>query len=124
METPFRMMILGASGCGKTHYMLKMLEEEYKGHFEYVFIVCPTFKYNTTCHEWKYIKDPDIFTVGFSHDEVEYYLQIITEFAEGTNSLIILDDCAQSKAVKNRTSELVNLAFSGRHMGVSIIVIT
>ena len=41
-----------------------------------------------------------------------------------TNSLIILDGCAQSKDVKNRTSEIVNLAFSGRHDGISTIIIT
>ena len=41
-----------------------------------------------------------------------------------TNSLIILDDCAQSKDVKNRTSEIVNLAFSGRHDGISTIIFT
>ena len=33
-------------------------------------------------------------------------------FLEGTNSLIILDDCAASKDVKERTGELVKLGFS------------
>ena len=42
----------------------------------------------------------------------------------GTNSLIILDDCASGKCVKNRTSELVKLAFSARHFNLSTIVIT
>ena len=43
---------------------------------------------------------------------------------KGTNSLIILDDCASSQSVKNRTSELVKLGFSARHYGFSTIVIT
>ena len=38
--------------------------------------------------------------------------------------LIILDDCASSQAVKNRTSELVKLGFSARHYSLSTIVIT
>ena len=42
---------------------------------------------------------------------------------EGTNSLIILDDCAASRDVKKRTNELVNLAFSVRHNGLSVWVI-
>ena len=41
-----------------------------------------------------------------------------------TNSLIILDDCASSQDVKNRTGEIVKLAFSARHYGLSTIVIT
>ena len=36
----------------------------------------------------------------------------------------MLDDCASSQSVKNRTSELVKLAFHGRHVGLSTIVIT
>jgi len=45
-------------------------------------------------------------------------------FFKGTNTLIILDDCAASKDVKGRTGELVNLAFSARHIGISVWVLT
>ena len=55
---------------------------------------------------------------------VEYNLRQVTNYAEGTNILIILDDRACSQAVKNRTSELVKLGFSARHYGLSTIVIT
>ena len=55
---------------------------------------------------------------------VDYYLRQLAWVAEDTNSLIILDDCASSQAVKNRTSELVKLGFSARHYGLSTIVIT
>ena len=55
---------------------------------------------------------------------VFFYTPCIAAYAKNTNSLIILDDCAASKDVKNRTSELVNLAFLGRHIGLSTIVIT
>ena len=36
----------------------------------------------------------------------------------------MLDDCASGSDVKNRTSELVRLAFSARHYGLSVVVIT
>ena len=45
-ETPFHMLIVGMTACRKTHYLLKILEENFKGHFDYV--------------EWKFIKDPDV----------------------------------------------------------------
>ena len=38
--------------------------------------------------------------------------------------MIILDDCASSKDVKKRTNELVKLAFSARHSGISVWVLT
>jgi len=43
---------------------------------------------------------------------------------EGTNTLIILDDCASSKDVKGRTGELVKLGFSAWHSGISLWVLT
>jgi len=57
------------------------------------------------------------------HD-VEKWLKLVRWLFEGTNMLIILDDCAASKDVKGHTGKLVNLAFSARHMGISVWVLT
>ena len=57
------------------------------------------------------------------HD-VERWLKLVRWLSEGTNTLIILDDCAASKDVKGRTGELVNLTFSARHLGISVWVLT
>ena len=124
LQTPFHMLIVGMTACGKTHYLLKTLEENFKKHFDYVFFVCPTFLENKTYLEWKFLKDPDVFGVPCDHDDVESYLENIVKFVKGTNSLIILDDCASTQSVKNRTSEMIKLAFHGRHIGLSTIVIT
>jgi len=51
-------------------------------------------------------------------------LKIVRWIFVGANTLIILDDCAASKDVKGCTGELVNLAFSARHMGISVWVLT
>ena len=51
-------------------------------------------------------------------------MKIVRFVFEGTNTLIILDDCAASKDVKGRTGELVHLAFSARHIGISVWVLT
>jgi len=51
-------------------------------------------------------------------------LKLVRRLSEGTNTLIILNDCAASKDVKGHTGELVNLAFSARHMGISVWVLT
>ena len=52
------------------------------------------------------------------------YLEFARIFFSGTNTLIILDDCAVSKDLKNRTNKFINLAFSGRHAGLSVWVLT
>ena len=35
-----------------------------------------------------------------------------------------MDDCAVTQDIKKRTSEFINLAFSGRHHGISVWVLT
>ena len=124
LQTPFHMLIVGMTAYGKTHYLLKMLEENFKGYFNYVFFVCPTFSKNKTYLDWKFLKDDDVIAIPCDHDDVESYLENIVNFAKGTNSLIVLDDCASSQTVKNRTRELVKLAFHGRHDELCTIVIT
>ena len=84
----------------------------------------PNVRRQQNLQDWKYLKDPDVFAIACDHDKVENTLQEIVKFAKNTNSLVILDDCAASQSVKNRTSELVKLAFHGRHIGLSTIVIT
>ena len=124
MESPFNMIIVGMTNCGKTLYLLNMLENEYKNHFDYIVLVCPTLSWNKTYLDWRYINDTDVIPMECEHDNVDKFLHIISEIYEGTNTLIILDDCASGQDVKNRTSELVKLAFSARHYGLSTIVIT
>ena len=101
-----------------------MLEKDYLNHFEYIFLVCPTFEDNKTYRSWKYESDEDYIVIPCDQDHVEYWLKYVTQHYKGTNSLIILDDCASSSSMKCRTSELVRLGFSARHYGFSTIVIT
>ena len=59
-----------------------------------------------------------------NQDQVEIFLKYVINIFRGTNSLIILDDCASGYYVKRRSSEIVDLAFSARHFGFSTIIIT
>ena len=121
---PFNMIIVGMTACGKTKYLLDTLEQNYMCHFEYIFLLCPTFKHNNTYRLWRYESDEDYLVIPCDQDHVDDWLKYIVQTYKGTNSLIILDDCASSKGVKGRTSELVKLGFAARHYGFSTIVIT
>ena len=123
-SAPFNTIIFGMTACGKTNYLLEMLGKEYNGHFDYIFLICPTFEWNKTYEKWKYDKDEDYIAIPCDLDDVEFYLKFVVDYASGTNSLIILDDCTSGKCVKNRTSELVKLAFSARYFNLRTIVIT
>ena len=124
VETPFNMIIVGMTNCGKTYYLLEMIENDYFRHFDYIFLICPTFNWNKTYQKWFYKDSERFYPIPSDQNSVEDFLKFIMENFKGTNSLIILDDCAGSEAVKSRVSELVKLAFSARHYGFSTVVIT
>ena len=75
LDTPFHMIIAGMTACGKTHYLLKMLEENFKGHFDFIYIVYPTLRENETHRNWEFLGDPDVFTIPCEHDDVEDTLE-------------------------------------------------
>ena len=56
--------------------------------------------------------------------EIEELLHLSAVLFSGMNTLIILDDCAVSKDLKNRSNKFIELAFSGRHKGLSVWVLT
>ncbi len=117
-------MIVGMTGCGKTYYLLNMLARDYMRHFDYIFFICPTYFWNHTYQNWEYKDSAKFYPIPCDQNSVDDFLKYIVNNFKGTNSLIILDDCAASQTVKNRVSELVKLAFSARHYGLSTIVIT
>ena len=86
-------------------------------------LLCPTFVKNQT-YEGFVDRDPHIFVIACPQHEIETELLVASYFFAGTNTLFILDDCAASKDVKGRTSQLVNLGFSARHDGISVWVLT
>ena len=69
-------------------------------------------------------KDRRMFVIECEQHEVEDWLNLVKFFFAGTNTLIILDDCAASKDVKRRTCAVANRGFSGRHIGISVWVVT
>jgi len=42
------MLISGITGCGKTHFVLDLIQQEYRNKFDYIVILCSTFMYNKT----------------------------------------------------------------------------
>ena len=65
-------------------------------------------------------RDPCLDVIICEQHHVETWLKLASFAFEGTNTLIVLDDCAASKDVKGQTGELVKLGFSACHTGISV----
>lgn len=126
LEPPFNLIVSGITNCGKTHFVLDLLETVFRKKFDYIVIFCPTFQVNKT-YERPFIKNnPNVIVLHPKavSDDLESMLTICVEAYSGKNTLFLIDDCANQKSIKKKASELTNLAFSGRHHGISVWFIT
>ena len=48
LKFPHSAMFVGVMACGKTEFLLPLLETIYKNHFEFIMILCPTISDNKT----------------------------------------------------------------------------
>ena len=125
-KIPFNMIITGPTNCGKTKYLIDQLRGPFRKVFEYIVLICPTYAKNRTYRGFAegdkrfFILSPD----SSNSEEIDLLLITVSDLFSGTNTLLILDDCAVSKDLKNRSNKFIDLAFSGRHDGLSVWVVT
>ena len=120
---PFNALIVGPTNSGKTHFLVNQLRGPFNGKFDYIVLICRTFAYNRTLYRFGE-RDLQLYVIICKQHHVEAWLKLASFAFEGTKTLIILDDCAASKDVKERTGELVELSFSARHTGISVWILT
>ena len=118
-RTAHSAVVCGQTGCGKTVFILDLLEGPYRGFFRHIVVLCPTIQYNKTCqlctwiwtHPKAYALDPG--------ERLYDYLRAFNSVFMGEPTLYIIDDCSATKALTNRKDVLSELAFSGRSIRVS-----
>ena len=118
---PFNALIVGPTNSGKTQFLVNQLCGPFNGKFDYIVLICPTFAFNRTLYLFAE-RDPRLYVIICEQHHVKAWLKVASFCFEGTNTLIIFDDCSASKGVKGRTGKLVKLAFSARHFGISVWV--
>ena len=120
---PFNALIVGPTNSGRTQFLVYQLRGPFKGKFDYIVLISPTFAYNKTLYRFTE-RDLRLYVIICGQHQVEIWLKVASYYFEGENTLIVFDDCAASKDVKGRTGELVKLGFSARHTGISVWVLT
>ena len=125
LDPPFNMLVNGMTGCGKTYFVLDLLENEFRNKFDYIIIICPTFVYNKTYHRKFIFNDPCIMPAIIQDRLNEVLEKLIDVYKNKTEqTLIIIDDCANLNDAKIKATALTKLAFHGRHVNISTWILT
>jgi len=134
---PHTAIITGRTGCGKTQFALDLLEGPFRGALDYIFILCPTVRDNLSYRNRPWIwADPHIAIIDptdtgvpvsssvAGRDRLHDWIRGLSKAFRGDAVLFLLDDVSATKSIKLKHNALSELAFSGRHRGHSLWLLT
>jgi hypothetical protein len=115
-------IICGNTNCGKTKFVLDLLEGVYHKTFDNIVIICPTFNDNKTYQEREWVKKMCVnINPGNNFNEV---LDKEWKKNKNTKTLYIIDDCVNYKDTNKEKSVLPKLVMEGRHTLQSVWILT
>ena len=107
----------------KTHLAFSLLENEYRNHFNFIVIICPTLRYNSTYKSRGWVwNDPDVIPTE-PGNRLYYLIEKISNLA-GSTTLFLIDDIIANETLDKCRQPLLELAILGRHRGLSLWLLT
>ena len=123
MKEPHTALFVAPTGVGKTHPALNLLESEYRDHFNFIVIICPTLEHNETYKSRGWVwNDPDVIPIE-SDINLYYLIEKIRKLA-GSKTLFLIDDIIADEDLDKHRQPLLKLAISGRHRQHSLWLLT
>ena len=107
-------LFIAPTGVGKTHLALSLLETEYIYHFDFIVIICPTLRYNSTYKSRSWVwNDPDVIPIE-PVNQLYYLIEKISDLSAGSATLFLIDDIIADETLDKHHQPLLELAISGR----------
>ena len=104
-------MFVGVTACGKTEFLLQLLETEYKNHFEFIAILCPPVSNNKTYLSRKWIlDDKNVVIVRDMDGKLKEWIKLFKNMLKGYQTLFIIDDCSAEGEINKKRDALSELA--------------
>ena len=98
---------------------LDLLESEYRHHFDFIIIICPTLAHNKTYKSRGWVwNDPEVIPIE-PGNQLYYLIEKISNLLAGSKTLFLIDDIIADETLDKCRQPLLELAISGRHRGHS-----
>ena len=126
MKEPHSALFIAPAGVGKTHLALSLLENEYRNHFDFIVIICPTLRYSSlhTSLEVGFGMILMLFLYIEPGNQLYYLIEKISNLLAGSVTLFLINDIIADEALDKRRQPLLELAISGRHRQHSLWLLT
>ena len=124
MKEPHTALFVAPTGVGKTHLALSLLENAYRDHFNFIVIICPTLRYNSTYKSRGWVwNDPEVI-----HEEpgnqLYYLIEKHSKLLAGDKTLLLINDIIADEALDKCCQPLLGQAVSRRHKNHSLWLLT
>ena len=124
MKEPHTALFIALTGVGKTHLALSLLETEYRNHFDFIVIICPTLRYNSTYKSRGWVwNDPDVIPIE-PGNQLYYLIEKISNLLTGDKTLFLIDDIIADETLDKHHQPLLELVILGRHRAHSLWLLT
>ena len=124
MNEPHTALFVAPTGVGKTHLALSLLENEYRNHFDFIVIICPTLEHNETYKSQGWVwNDPNVIPIE-PDNNLYYLIEKISNLLAGSATLFLINDIIANEALDKCHQPLLGLAISGRHRQHSLWLLT
>ena len=101
-----------------------MIENQYNKHFDYIIIICPTLRENSTYHAKEWIKNDDKVWLVDPKNNLYQWIKKLSELLRFLEVLFIIDDIICNESLDKIGQSLLELSISGRHRGHYLWLIT
>ena len=124
IKEPHTAIFIGQTGRGKTHLVLELIEKEYNEHFDFIIIICPTVRENSTYHAKEWIKNDDKVWRVDPKDKLYQWIKRLSELLPFFEVLFIIYDIIANEGLDKRRQPLLELAILDRHQGHYLWLLT
>ena len=108
-------MFIAPAGEGKTHLAPSLLENEYRNHFDFIIIICPTLAHNETYKSRGWVwNEPDVIPIELGN-RLYYSIEKISNLLAGSKTLFLINGVIADEALNKHRQPLLELAISTRH---------
>ena len=124
IKKPHTSIFIGQTGSGKTHLVLELIENQYHKHFDYIVIICPTLRENSTYHAKEWIRNDDNVWLVEPKENLYQQIKKLPELLRFLEVLFTIDDIIANESLDKRRQPLLELSISGRHRGHYLWLLT
>ena len=115
MLEPHTALFVAPTGSRKNTFSIGFTRKKYKNYFDFIIIICPTIKHNSTYRSRKWVwTDPEVILIE-PGNSLYSWIEKIGNLLAGSKTLFLIDDIIADETLDKRRQPLLDLAISGRH---------